>query len=1146
MHITELEIDNFKSFVKKTKIPFLEGFTVISGPNGSGKSNIIDSILFVLALSSSRTLRAEKLTDLINLNSGKQTAEVSISFSDGTKIRRRIRRTASGYYSYFYLNEKVCKQGDVIDFLSRHGIIPHGYNVVMQGDITRIIEMSDFERRKIIDEIAGVAEFDAKKDQAIQELEVVRERIEREEMLLHELSQRLNELAKEREQALKYREWQEQLRGFESCRAAAFLNAKEKDLASLVRVIEDQELALQRVASDRSLEENERSYLQADLDDVARQINQKSGTEYLKLLADLEEAKGTIRLSEQAIVRARKEKEANLEGMNRTFVDQKRAEERITECTTAIRDMTIDRTNLAMETAAAHGQIEKLEAGIQNQSLDAEGAREELFSLMQAIEAKKADRSVILHQKDLLLEKSRMRTSERERLEERLRAIEAEAASRSQQRGEEEQRVTALQEEKAALEREISALEAAVFGKRSAAERLREEQRGIDQEIVRLEAQQQARGEPGSRALEAVLAMDGVYGTIAQLGRAPPEFTTALNVAAGGRLHYVVVEDDEVAAGAIRYLKDQKLGRLTFLPLSKLRPAPLPDLPEKGIIGLAVRMLEYKPLFEPAFRVVFGSTVVVESLDRGRQLLGKYRMVTREGELLERSGAMTGGAFKKPVRGFGAAVEDEIGRLRGHAEELRAEIAELEHAIARGSTGIEEQRAQRSAIDSQLQRFSITAEEIGRQADLFSQEKERLEGALAELAEEVRGGTSDLAALEASLDTATEEIAQLGRRMEQFKKKLDDTTIPALTEALEKKRRELDDADRRLRNKESDINDLSRERQHFAARVEELKRETERLAGANRQIDSDIAAAEQQIEESRATIRDIEERQKEFSGELDALRARHTGIADAIRESEKKLLEFDAAKERITIQVDALSERQAVLSAEIESLRAEVGETTTDLSLSEIEDGIAEASAALRKIGAVNMLAIEEYDRVGSRVTERTEKKEILSRERTTLLERIERFETMKYEAFMSAYRAIDANFRDVFARLTSGSGRLILENEDEPFRGGLSFAVQPRDKAVHLLSALSGGEKSLTTLAFIFSIQQHLPAPFYAFDEVDMSLDGSNVERIGEMIRELSGTSQFIIVSLRKPMIEGADRILGVTLLQDKSSYVTGVKADV
>lgn len=1146
MHITELEIDNFKSFVKKTKIPFFEGCTVISGPNGSGKSNIIDSILFVLALSSSRTLRAEKLTDLINLNSAKPTAEISLSFSDGTKIRRRIKRTANGYYSYNYLNEKLCKQSEVTGFLAKHGITPHGYNVVMQGDITRIIEMSDFERRKIIDEIAGVSEFDAKKDQAIRELEVVRERIEREELLLAELSERLKELFREREQALIYRKWEDQLRTFENCRAAAFLHSKEKELSTLLLAVGDQEILLERAGADRSLEENEKSYLQADLEDLARQINQKSGSEYLKLIADLEEAKGSIRLAEQTLVRLKKEKEGNLEGMNRVFLDTKRAEDRIAECSQSIRDMTIDRTNLAMESATAKGQIAKFEAEIQNQSRNVEGAKDELFALLQSIEQKKADRSAILHQKDLLLEKSRLRSSERERLEERIRAIDSETGAHSEQTLKDKEQIQGLSSEKSDVERTISSLEASVFAKRSALERVRDELRSIEQEAVRLEAQQQARGEPGSRALDAVLAMDGVYGTIAQLARAPPEYTTALNVAAGGKLHYVVVEDDEVASSAIRYLKDQKLGRLTFLPLSKLKPAPVPEAGGKGIIGPAVRMLDYKPQFEPAFRVVFGGTMVVESLEVGRRLLGKYRMVTPEGDLLEKSGAMTGGSFKKAVRGFGAAVEDEIGRLRQHAEGLKAELADLESAVSRGTGEIESLREKRSEIEQQVQRFTISSEELARHSDAYLQERERIVSALQEIIDEVKGGTADLAALEASLDTTTGEISQLSKRMEQLKKRLDDTDIPALTDQFEKRKREFDDIERRLRNKESDISDLSRERQHFSARVEELKAEAARITQANQQIDADAAAAKEEIDSERDVIRGIEERQKEFSGELETLRARHSQVSDAIRESERKILDFDYARERIRVQLEALVSRQAALSGEIDQLRSEVGDATTDLTLQEIEDGIAEASAAMRKIGAVNMLAIDEYDRVEQRATERKEKKEILSRERSTLLERIERFETMKYEAFMGAFRAIDANFRDIFARLTSGRGRLILENEEDPFSGGLSFAVQPRDKPVHLLSALSGGEKSLTTLAFIFSIQQHIPAPFYAFDEVDMSLDGSNVERISAMIKELSATSQFITVSLRKPMIEGADRILGVSLLPDKSSFVTGVRADV
>lgn len=1144
MYITELEIDNFKSFTKKTKIPFYEGFSVISGPNGSGKSNIIDGILFVLALSGSRTLRAEKLTDLINLNSGRNTAEVTLAFSDGTRIRRRIKRTGNGYYSYIYLNNRLSKQSDVNDHLAKYGIKPHGYNVVMQGDITRIIEMSDFERRKIIDDIAGVAEFDQKKGQALIELEVVRERIEREELILRELSQRLSELAQEREQALKFRHWQETLQRMEGLRAAATLHAKEKDLAGLSRVIEDEKIQMDRVISDRSLEENEREYLKKDLSDLDTQINQKSGAEYLRLIAELEEAKGTIKLAEQTVLRLKKEKEASLEGINRTFIDQKRAETRIGEIAQAVREMNIDRTNLAMEHATARAQAEKIEEQIKSQSRDTEGARDELFALMQAIEEKKNERSSFLHQKDMLIEKSRMRTSEKERMEERLKALADEGAGKEQKLAENTREADALSKEKADLDRALSEIESSVFARRTTLERIREEYRVCEQDVIRLEAQQQARGEAGSRALDAVLGMDGVYGTIAQLGKAPPEYATALNVAAGQRLHYVVVKDDGVAARAIEYLKEQKMGRVTFLPLSRLKAPDLPPVREDGVLGYAVQMLEFQPQYADAFRVVFGGTVVVESLVRGRKLLGKYRMVTPDGELLEKSGAMTGGSFKKPIRGFGAAVEDEISRIRSQMDELATEIADIERNVKRGSEEIEAKRAKRSELDTEISRLSVIREEFSRQEEVTGREKAQISEILATLAEEVRSGTAELAALEAGLDAITEAIALTGKKIESVKKKLEDTSIPVLSEQLEKKKRECDDIERRLRNKESDLNDLQRERQHFTSRLDELKAEVERIQAKTAEIDREVSSSQEQIAASKSRIAEIEERQKQFSSELQELQNRHTQISDAIRDSGQKILEYDSATERHKIQLAALNDRFMTLNTEIEALRQEAGDTDTELTLKEIEDGISEASHEIRKIGAVNMLAIEEYDRVEGRIADRGEKKEVLSRERATLLERIEKFEKMKYEAFMSAFKAIDANFREVFARLTSGSGHLILENEEDPFSGGLSFAVQPRDKPVHLLSALSGGEKSLTTLAFIFSIQQHNPAPFYAFDEVDMSLDGSNVERIADMIKELSKTSQFILVSLRKPMIEGADRILGVTLLPDKTSFVTGIKS--
>ena len=1147
MHITELEIDNFKSFSKKTKIPFLEGFTVISGPNGSGKSNIIDSILFVLALSSSRNLRAEKLTDLINLNSGRNTAEVALEFSDGTRIRRRIKRTGNGYYSYNYLNERLCKQSDIVEHLARYGIKPHGYNVVMQGDVTRIMEMSDFERRKILDEIAGVAEFDAKKAQSLAELEIVRERIEREELLLLELSKRANELKRERTHALEYQKLQNELAFYQNCRSAAQLRERERELRTLIQSAEDHNLQLSRIVSDRGIEENELAYLKADLQDIDELINKKSGADYLKLIAELEEAKGGIKVAEQGMVRMRKEKETNLEAINRIYMDTKRAEARVAECTDQIRTLTIDRTNIAMEVASQQAQLAKIEGELRQHSEDTEGARERLFALLKETEEKKGERSGILHQQDLLIEKSRMRTTELERLTGLLRQLDEEYNAKKSQLAESETSVAALLAEKKALDRNLSELESGLFAQRSSLERLRAEIREGEQDAIRLEAAREARGESGGRAIEAVSAMEGVHGTMAELGKAPAQYATALNIAAGNKLQFVVCDNDQVAADAIRYLKEERLGRVTFLPLNKLKPPQLPPLKEQGVIDYAVNLLEYDPKYDRAFGVILGGTVVVDTLDRARKLIGKYRMVTLEGELIEKSGAMTGGSAKKQAgpRGFGAAVDDEILRIRSHLGDLQGEAATLDAGVKRITEEVDAKRTARGEIDSKVARFGMFTEEFSRRFEAITVEKQTIEAAVARQAEETRNGAAELSALEGGLDAITAAIAGLNGEIDAIKKRLDDTNIPALTEQMEKKRREIEESERRLRNKDADINDAQRERQHFSSRLGELGGERARSEEANQQIDADVDAAKAQIAAHKAQITSLEERQKEFSGELDELRTKRGEVSQNIQDSELKLLKFDAERERITIQAGAIDERAKTLGIEIEMLKQQAGELSTELTLTEIEGKIVEADAGLRKIGAVNLLAIEEYEKVQRQVEERTERKETLSTERATLIDRIEKFEQMKYEAFTTAFRAIDANFREIFARLTSGSGHLVLENEEDPFAGGMTFAVQPRDKKVHLLSSLSGGEKSLTTLAFIFSIQRYIPAPFYAFDEVDMSLDGANVERIASMVTELSPTTQFIIISLRKPMIEAAERIMGVTLRPDKSTLVTGVKAN-
>ena len=1144
MYITHLEIDNFKSFARKTKIPFFEGFTVISGPNGSGKSNIIDSILFVLALSGARGLRAEKLTDLINVNTGKNTAEVGVTFSDGTTIRRRIKRTPAGYYSYNYLNGRLCKQGDVIEFLAKLGVKPEGYNVVMQGDITRIMEMSDGERRKIIDEIAGVAEFDSKREQALSELEVVRERIEREEILLGELAARLDALQHEREQAIEYRRWQEQLEHFGRCRGAALVRQKEQEIGTLHDLMRDQQAEVVRITGEvettrASLEEARER--QRAVDD---EISRKSGPEYLDLVGRLEEARGGIKLAEKTIERLKTSRDENLEAAQRVYMDSRRAEAKVEECAGQIRNLSIDRANLAMELSGQREQMKAVEERIAGESKEVEGLKDQLFARLQDLESRKELRAKILREQDIFIEKSRMRTSERERLEVRIRQINEELANKQEQVTEYSSCMADCEAQKREIERELSDAESTLFARRSTLDRLQKEIRENEQELMRFEAQQQAQGDAGGRAMEFVLGMDGAHGTVAQLGRAPPEYATALDIAAMGRLRWVIVDNDGVASDAIRYLRENRLGRVTFLPLNKLRAPILSPLEaDPGIIGYAVDLLEFDPAFERAFRVVFGATVVVDTLERARRLMGRYRMVTLGGDFVEKSGAMTGGVQKKKVRGFGVAVDDEITRVRATLAGLEAEAAEIGASIGRLAEVSEAKRAERSAVDEQVARYRMLTEEFSKRIEVLTGEKQTLEVTLREMLLDAKTGGEELARLEADLERTAGEIARLSGEVDDLKKKLDDTEIPALTGQYEDLRRSVEDIERRLRNKDADITDAKRERQHFANRVEELTAERDRLAAKNQEIDDEIAAAGEEIEGLRRLIVQFEARQKEFSDELAGLHEKRDRVLGEIRSLDREVLELGGAMERVRMQIDALEERERSLLAEVAALREQAGDVETDLDLATIDAGIAEAERALKKIGAVNMLAIEECDRVSARVEERTAKKEVLSRERTMLLERIEKYEKMKYDAFMTAYRAIDANFQKIFARLTEGSGRLVLDNEEDPFSGGMTFAVQPRDKKVHLLSALSGGEKSLTTLAFIFSIQQYMPAPFYALDEVDMFLDGSNVGRIAAMISELSGNAQSIIVSLRKPMIERADRIVGVTIRPDKSTYVTGVQ---
>jgi chromosome segregation protein len=1147
VHIVQVDIDNFKSFSRKTKIPFYKGFTAISGPNGSGKSNIIDSILFVLSLSSARSLRAEKLTDLINNISGKHTAEVTLTFSDETKIRRRVKRTKNGYYSYYYLNERLCTQMDVLAYLSKYGIKPHGYNVVMQGDVTRIMEMSDLDRRRMIDEIAGVAEFDAKKEQAFIELEQVRARIEREELLLVDLAVRIEELKYDREGAIKYQKLQGELDHFRAARQLTQLRELKRELSMIALAKADQETELSRINDSVALEMHERECKLEDIKDIDRRISEKSGAEYIKFLAEIETERGNIRVAEQTISRLKIEKDTNLSFTNDIFIDMKKFENSIADKNKAIHKLQIDRANLAMEYESQTKVLDHVQKLMDKKSKDSEGAQAELIALMEHIDERKAERSTILSERDGIIERSRIRAKESERMKRQQDLLAEERAKKQAEIGALEKELFEMREKKSMIDIKIDEAERSTMSCHRSLELIREEIGHLTQKMMRFEAQQQV-SSGSNRAISAVLGMDGVFGTVARLGKVPSEYTTALNIAAGGRLQNIVVDTDQTASDAIRYLKEKRLGRITFLPLNKIKPAaPLPPITGNGVIDYALNLVEFDEEFRNAFDLVFGQTIVVETLETGRRLMGRFRMVTVDGELLERGGAMTGGSIRKDISGFDAAVDKESARIATKLSELKREESELIAIELRNKAAVNDMRAEKIELDTAIAKFELTIAEHNRRLDVIVDENMSIAESLSEMEHDAQEISVKVEKLEIRQDELMDIILEINSRIADIRSVLDESEFTLLTEKLQRARRDVDDVKRRLDVKVADLADVNRERQYFKKRLEEKIAEKESLSAKNGRLDEEIAECNQQITDATAEINTLEKRQKSITGELDILRSERTTIQERVDESQTRLISLASMIERHRVQITALDEKTTAIVAKIEEIRGNVTDgIECTLSADEIEEGITTTERAIRKLGAVNMLAIEQYDEAIAKYDERITRKNVLSREREALLERIESFAQMKFDAFMEAYTKINTNFQEIFARLTMGSGHLVLDDPEDPFLGGMTFEVRPRDKEVHRLNMMSGGEKSLTTLSFIFAIQRYIPAPFYAFDEVDMSLDGTNVERISQMVRELCSSSQFVIVSLRKPMIEAADRIMGVTIRPDKSTLVTGVKTNV
>ncbi|MEL6221938.1 MAG: chromosome segregation protein SMC, partial [Cyanobacteria bacterium J06627_8] len=625
---------------------------------------------------------------------------------------------------------------------------------------------------------------------------------------------------------------------------------------------------------------------------------------------------------------------------------------------------------------------------------------------------------------------------------------------------------------------------------------------------------------------------------------------------AGGRLGHLVVEDDGVAAAGIQLLKQQKAGRATFLPLNKIRPsrgntAPAWKRPE-GFIDYAVNLIDCENKYRDIFSYVFGNTVVFDTLANARQCMGQYRMVTLDGELLETSGAMTGGSMsgRQGTLHFGTVEAGESAEaiaLRQRLAEIDQVLNRCESAIAQDQVDIQnhatslesarqQQRDAQLSLDKLTQHITLLTSQRASGTDQLQQDEGELTEAHARLTE-----------LNASLPTLETELQQQRQALAELEASQTHSEWKQMQARIQEQETVLNEAQLALRSVEQRINDLQNHQQRLHEQSEQMEQQMHGCQAKQRQYLAQQATLTEQQTELTQKIETIRTQIGELEQTLVLEKRARDRAEHVLREhqTERQQLEWQVNKlreDQDAARVELLT-HQTVLAEKAAEVPDPIPDIPDDLTLEKLQSELRSLQKRMQALEPVNMLALEEYNRTQERLEELSQKLATLQEERTELLLRIENFTTLRQRAFREAFDAVNENFQSIFAELSDGDGYLQLDNSDDPFSSGLNLIAHPKGKPVRRLASMSGGEKSLTALSFIFALQRYRPSPFYAFDEVDMFLDGANVERLSKMIKKQAQQAQFIVVSLRRPMIEASQRTIGVTQARGAYTQVLGIE---
>ena len=1177
MYLKNIEIQGFKSFANKIVFDFEHGITGIVGPNGSGKSNVADAVRWVLGEQRIKQLRGASMQDVIfsgtQLRKPVGSAYVAITLDNSdhslaidyeeVTVARRLYRSGESEY---LLNGTPCRLKDVNELFYDTGIGKEGYSIIGQGQIDLILSSKPEDRRELFDEAAGIVKFKRRKVEASKKLESERANLLRVNDILAELEKQIGPLEKQSDKAKVYLKRKEEQKKLD---VNIFLLETEKLRTGL------EDVEKKRIIAQNDLESaNHRNEaLKAEYDALTFSLEQidKEIEDARASLAGYditrEKLEGQIKLLEEQIksadsnkehmqnriasvdeqIQAKDKERASFDDQKKEIdekagvkaEEKKKAQDELTECQKQIEtiNFSIEKSkNLIIELLSERGSIK---AGIERLNTMSEQKNIHLSELNAKLLSAKTQEA---EQTDVI------RT-----LEEEFKSIneEAEAKKFAQIK---------LEEEAASMHDELAALDAKLRDKQALYHQLKSKYETISDLTLRYEGY----SDTIKKVMEKKKEEKGIFGVVADIIKVEKKYEIAIETALGGNIQNIVTDDENTAKKMISYLKENRLGRATFLPLTTItNPQEFKNpecLTEKGVIGMACDLVSQDAKYKNVSKAMLGRIVVVDTVDHALAIAKKFeygiRMVTLEGELLVPGGAISGGHFKK---------DSNLLSRRREMEELKKQVEQTEKDVKDCEQAIVDCKSRRNDLRMKIERMKIEYQEIYLRLNTARIQvvtaKEKM-GDMSKDFETVKNEVGEIKAEIAGIDKEKDDVSKKLEENTELEKKENEKVskeqlvLESLREEETVKQNAASavemDAQKLIQQQEFaalNLNRVLEELDALKAEREELKENLENSGKDIQQKSEDIEEIKKTIESSYSTqtetqgkLKDLIEKKEEYSGKQKEFFTERDKITNVLSGLDKEIFRLNSQKEKME---ESLSYQTSYMWQEYEiTLRdatAMRDEEMTDLPA--MKKQVASVKDVIRKLGDVNVGAIEEYKQVSERYTFLNAQHDDLIEAEKSLVKIIEELDESMRKQFKEQFGRIASEFDKVFKEMFGGGqGSLELMDDEDILEAGIRIIAQPPGKKLVNMMQLSGGEKALTAISLLFAIQNLKPSPFCLLDEIEAALDESNVERFAKYLCKMTKDTQFIVITHRRGTMNRTDRLYGITMQEKGVSALVSV----